>query len=106
MTFFNRLYTFFLASLVSSPFWAHAVVQGATGLAIDSLIVLATAFLVNSFIPFMALVLIIWFAWRAIAGHRFGDFAVRFVVALTALALGLPGISKFFGGTIVTSFIL
>lgn len=87
------------------PQTAHAVAAAVTGTALDSLIPTWSVFIVGTLIPFTILIIILAFAWKAIIGHHFSQFAVRLGIACVVLALGLAGVSRMMGGTIVTSFI-
>jgi hypothetical protein len=75
-------------------------------LPIDSLIVQISDSLVNTYIPFIALVSLLGIAIAIVGGrmHWSGTVA-RFVIAMAILSIGLPGLSAIFDGKIATSVV-
>ena len=54
--------------------------------------------MINTLFPFVAVCAIVWVVYRTLSRHRYSDFMIRFVVAMTILALGIPGVSRLFSG--------
>jgi hypothetical protein len=75
-------------------------------LPIDSLLVQISDSLINTYIPFIALVILIGIAIAIVGGriHWSGTVA-RFVIAMAILSIGLPGLSAIFGGKIASSVV-
>jgi hypothetical protein len=83
---------------------AHAVAASFTQLPLDGLIVQVSNSLINTWIPFIALLGLIGTVITIIAGHvHFGPKVARFVAGMALLSLGLPGLSAIFGGHLATS---
>jgi hypothetical protein len=86
---------------------AHAVAATFTQLPLDGLIVQVSNSLINTWIPFIAIVALIGTAIALISGHvHWSGKVARVVAALAILSVGLPGISTIFGGQMATSLVL
>jgi hypothetical protein len=83
---------------------AWAIAATFTQLPLDGLAVIIANSLINTWIPLIALISLIATVIGIIGGGiHWGPKVARFVAGMGLLSIGLPGISRIFGGQLASS---